>query len=121
MKLRLFLLLVILISSNFLYAQAEFSGSINLEGYYSSKDKLPFWFYSNQRGRVSEETNIDGWINGKLNYNISEETSLEIGGGVLYQDAFKDEIFIDELYADFNYSWLQVIAGRNRKKNYIMD
>ena len=116
MKLRLFLLLVILTSSNFIYAQAEFSGSIHLEGYYSTKDKLPFWFYSNQRGRVSEETNIDGWLNGKLNYKISEETSLEIGGGVLYQDALKDEIFIDELYADLNYSWLQVIAGRKQEE-----
>ncbi len=115
MKFRLFLLLAILTTSNLIYAQAEFSGSVNLDGYYSSKEELPFWFYSNQRGRVSEETNIDGWINGKLNYKISEETSLEIGGGLLYQDALKDEIFIDELYADFKYKWLQIIAGRKQE------
>ena len=115
MKFRLFLLLAILTTSNLIYAQAEFSGSVNLDGHYSSKEELPFWFYSNQRGRVSEETNIDGWINGKLNYKISEETSLEIGGGLLYQDALKDEIFIDELYADFKYKWLQIIAGRKQE------
>ena len=115
MKFRLFLLLAILTTSNLIYAQVEFSGSVNLEGHFSTKDKLPFWFYSNQRGRVSEETNIDGWINGKLNYKISEETSLEIGGGLLYQDALKDEILIDELYADFKYKWLQFIAGRKQE------
>ena len=110
-----FFLLFLVLFSGLTYSQVDFSGSIHLEGYYSTKDKLPFWFYSNQRGRVSEETNIDGWINGKLNYKISEETSLEIGGGVLYQDALKDEIFIDELYADLNYSWLQIIAGRKQE------
>ena len=76
MKLRLYLVLVILISSNFLFAQTEFSGSMNLEGYYSSKEDLPFWFYSNQRGRVSEKTNFDGWMTGRLDYNLSEEVSF---------------------------------------------
>ena len=77
---------------------------------------MPFWFYSNQRGRVSEETNVDGWVNGKFQYQLSSNSSLEFGGGVLYNDAFKDEIYIDELYADFNYKWLQVIAGRKQKE-----
>ncbi|WP_026837177.1 capsule assembly Wzi family protein [Gillisia sp. JM1] len=97
-------------------AQIEFSGEANLQGMLSSKEDLPFWFYSNQRGRVSSETSIAGWINGKMKYDISNDASLEIGAGVLYQDAFKDEVFIDELYADFKYKWLQVIAGRKQKE-----
>ena len=97
MKLKLrFLLLIIFAGSN-AFSQIQYSGSINLEGYYSNQDELPFWFYSNQRGRVSEETNVTGWINGKLDYEISQNSSIELGGGLLYQDAYDDEISIDEL------------------------
>ncbi|WP_298528384.1 capsule assembly Wzi family protein [uncultured Christiangramia sp.] len=110
-----FFLLFSLLFSDLVYSQVKYSGSVNLEGYYSTKETLPFWFYSNQRGRLSAQTNIDGWVNGKLNYDISDNTSLEIGGGILYQDTFKYEVFIDELYADFNYKWLQIIAGRKQK------
>jgi len=112
----LFLFLLLISAVDPVFSQVEYSGSINLEGYYSNKDKLPFWFYSNQRGRVSEETNFDGWISGKMNYDFSKNSGLEIGGGILYQDAVKDEVFIDELYADFKYSWLEVIAGRKQKE-----
>jgi len=115
MKFKLFFIFILLFSG-LAYSQVDFSGSVNLEGYSSSKEKLPFWFYSNQRGRLSEETNIDGWINGKLNFNISENANLEFGGGILYQDALQDEVFLDELYADFNYKWLEVIIGRKQKE-----
>lgn len=105
-------------AANSIYSQVEFSGSVNLEGYYSTKDKLPFWFYSNQRGRVSEETRFDGWINGRMNYDISFSTSLEIGGGILYDDNFSDEVFIDELYADFKWKKLELIGGRKQREEY---
>ena len=116
MKLHYLMLSFLICISKLTFSQVDFSGNINLEGYYSSKDKLPFWFYSNQRGRVSEETNFDGFLKGKLKYDISDRASLEIGGGVFYQDAFKDEVFVDELYADFKYKWLQVIAGSQQKE-----
>ncbi|AVR45288.1 hypothetical protein C7S20_08425 [Christiangramia fulva] len=105
-------------AASFSYSQVEFSGSLNLEGYYSTKDKLPFWFYSNQRGRVSEETNFDGWISGRMNYDISSSTSLEIGGGLLYDDNFSDEIFLDELYADLKWKKLELIGGRKQKEEF---
>ena len=97
MKFKVFLLLVILLFSSFTYGQVEFSGSINLEAYYSNDDKLPFWFYTNQRGRISKETNVAGLINGKLHYSFSETSKLEIGAGLFYDDAFKDKVFLDEL------------------------
>ncbi|MUP44545.1 hypothetical protein E0K83_02140 [Gramella sp. BOM4] len=115
MKIKISLLGILLISYFQVFSQVEFSGSLNLQGYYSNKEKLPFWFYSNQRGRVSEETNIAGWISGKMNYKVSNKASLEIGGGLLYQDDYLNKDYIDELYADFKYSWLQVIVGRKQE------
>ena len=107
--------LLFAVSSFYSYAQVEFSGSIHLNGYYSNNDELPFWMYSNERGRISEETNFSGWINGQMNYAISDKSTLEIGAGILYQDDYLNDDYIDELYADFKYSWFQVIAGRKQE------
>jgi hypothetical protein len=115
LKYKLLSLLLFLLAVNTSYSQIQYSGSVNLEGYYSSKEKLPFWFYSNQRGRISETTNVAGWLNGKAKYDINAKASLEIGGGLFYQDGFSDKVFIDELYADFDYSWLEVIIGRKQE------
>lgn len=114
MKLNLIHLLLVILPGIF-YGQVNFSGTIQLEGYYSSQDDLPFWFYSNQRGRVSNETNFDGWVTGKMNYDFSSEARLEVGAGVLYRDGSGDNVVIDELYADFNYKKLQIILGRKQR------
>ena len=116
MKYQSLLLILFLIIAIPVIAQVEYSGSINLEGYYSNNEELPFWFYSNQRGRISEETNIAGWISGRMNYKISNKSSLEIGAGLLYQDDYLNDDYIDELYADFKYSWIQLIAGRKQEE-----
>ena len=106
---------VALLFFNISVAQIDFTGNVSLEGYYSNQEELPFWFYSNQRGRISEETNVAGWISGKMNYDLSTRSSLEIGGGVFYQDAFTDEVFVDELYVDLKYDWFQFIVGRKQE------
>ncbi|APG61430.1 hypothetical protein LPB144_08375 [Christiangramia salexigens] len=111
-----YFLVFLLLGVNSLFAQIEYSGSANIQALYSNKKDLPFWLYSNQRGRISPETNITGWITGKMNYDFSYESSLEIGGGLLYENSFSDKIIIDELYANLKYSWLQVIAGRKQKE-----
>ncbi len=114
MKLRLSLFFIF-ISGFQVLSQVDFSGSVIIQGYTSNKEKLPFWLYSNERGRISEETTISGWINGQMNYTISDKSSLEIGAGILYQDDYLNEDYVDELYADFKHSWIQIIAGRKQE------
>lgn len=97
-------------------AQVEFSGKVSGNGFYSNSEKLPFWFYSNQRGRISDSTDFSGLVSAKLNYDFSDNSSLEVGGGLLYDDQFSDEIAIDELYAEFDWKWLKAIAGRKQRK-----
>ncbi|MCH4821972.1 capsule assembly Wzi family protein [Gramella lutea] len=72
--------------------------------------------YTNQRGRVSKDTDFSGWITGRMNYEISSETSLEMGVGFIYQNGYLNNDYIDELYLDFQNSWIQVIAGRKQQK-----
>ncbi len=95
--------------------QTDFSGNINLDGLLSTKEDLPFWFYSNQRGRISETTSVSGLLQGKVTYELSDNSNIEFGGGIYYEDAFNDEIFIDELYAALDYKWLEIIAGSKQK------
>ena len=116
MNLKYFLLITLAFLSLESSSQVEFSGDIHLNGFYSSEKDLPFWMYSNQRGRISGNTDFSGWINGKMNYKISDDTSLDIGAGFIYQDGYLNDDYIDELYLDFKHSWIQVIVGRKQEK-----
>lgn len=100
------------------YAQWDFSGSVNLNAYLHDGElqRLPFWMYHNQRARVSEETNISGWISTRTFREFNNGNSLEIGAGILYQDGIRDKIFLDEVYAAYNNSWLEAIIGRKQRK-----
>lgn len=116
MKYKYFLFIVFTLLSLESSSQVEFSGDIYLNGFYSSEENLPFWMYTNQRGRVSRNTDFSGWITGRMNYEISSETSLEMGGGMIYQNGYLNKDYIDELYLDFQLSWIQIIAGRKQQQ-----
>ncbi|TVZ26033.1 capsule assembly protein Wzi [Gillisia sp. Hel_I_86] len=113
-----YIFLLFILAANQLFSQIEYSGSINLEGYASNKDELPFWMYSNTRGRVSEKSNFATWINGKAVYGFSSNSSLEVGAGILYQDELRNDDFIDELYASYKISWLEIVVGRKQKQEF---
>jgi hypothetical protein len=118
MKKLLFLSFFCLISIG-TQAQWDFSGSVNLNGYIHDGElqRLPFWMFHNQRGRISEETNISGWISTKTFKEFGNGNSLEIGAGVLYQNGgISDEIFLDEIYAAYNNNWLEAVIGRKQEK-----
>lgn len=97
-------------------AQFKFTGEANLQGNYSTGEELPFWMYHNMRGRISPNTNVAGWVTGKLDYELGYYSSLEFGAGLLYQDGIKDKIFLDEIYAMYSGEWLEVIAGRRQQE-----
>ncbi|MBZ9728703.1 capsule assembly Wzi family protein [Salegentibacter sp. JZCK2] len=115
---KMFFLSLLCLTSFSTYAQWDFSGSVNLNTYIheGAAERLPFWMYHNQRGRVSEDTHVSGWISGRTFNEFSNGNSLEIGAGVLYQDGIKDEIFLDEIYAAFNTDWLEAVVGRRQEK-----
>ncbi len=97
------------------FAQFEFKGEANLKGLVSPNERSPFWMHSNQRGRVTDSTNLVSWISGKGIYELNENSGFEIGAGLLYQDANnKAKINIDELYGQYKNSWLQIVGGRKQ-------
>ena len=100
------------------YSQIDYSAKVNLKGLYSRESELPFWFNTNQRGRISENTNFAGWISGNAKKKIGANSVLEFGAGLLFQDDADHHFQIDELYAQLNSGWLQVIAGKKQREKY---
>lgn len=93
----------------------DYSASAVLQGIYSSEEYSPFWMHTNQRGRIDELTTMAGWVNLSGSYIITEDASIEMGIGALYQDGFSDEIQLDEYYLSFENQWLHVFAGRKQR------
>jgi len=93
------------------YSQLNFSGEATARGLISSEEILPFWFYSNQRGRVNDSTNVALWLTARETWAINTNSDIEIGGGILYQDAEEEEVDLDELYIQYRNSWLRIVGG----------
>ncbi|MFD1094246.1 capsule assembly Wzi family protein [Salegentibacter chungangensis] len=108
--------LLFLLNFSSLWAQAiDFSGEARLMGAYSNKEELPFWMYSNQRGRIAETSNVSAGLNAYGIYNFEGNKTFEFGGGLAFSDGLEKELFIDEAYLAYSNSWLEVVTGIKHK------
>lgn len=102
-----------------LSGQEAFSGRIKLNAYYDGTEKgLPFWMYHNQRGRVSEFTELSALVNAQYRVELGMESELEFGLGVAYDNAGRDEVFPDEVYVQYKNPWLRVSLGIKQKEEH---
>lgn len=88
----------------------EFQTSVSTGLFYGDSE-LPYWFYTNQNGRLDAETNFLGLGEQELNFKLGEKSKIELKGGLLYSDGVNDDFIIDQLYARFTNSWLKVSVG----------
>jgi hypothetical protein len=85
--------------------------SFTLSGYIAN-DNLPFWFYTNENGRVDAKTDAAFLGETSHNFKLSEKSILEINGGLLYQNGITGkDLQIDQLYAQFSNTWLKARLG----------
>src|SRR5690606_15055937 len=89
-----------------------FFGEANLNGMISTGDELPFWMYSNQRGRIYEETKFAARATVGARYFFDEETFFEFAAGGLFRDGADKEFVDEELYAHFQNAGLRATIGR---------
>lgn len=111
---QIILFTLLICSGNQISAQIDFSGNASVESVFSGSNNLPFWFYTNKSGRISESTSISAWLNTKGSYKINDNASVEIGGGILLADGLEQTLNIDELYADLSLKWLKVNVGKKQ-------
>lgn len=93
-----------------------YAGELNLRGVASSGNKLPFWMYSNHRGRVYENSNGAAWGTFKINYDINGRDFFEIGSGIGYRNDFRENIYFDEWYTHYENHWMFTTVGKKQKK-----
>ena len=78
---------------------------------YLGEDELPYWFYTNQHGQLDAQTNFLGLAEQNVIFNLSENSSIELKGGLLYSDGIQDDFIIDQLYAKFKNKWVIASLG----------
>ncbi|MCF4102686.1 capsule assembly Wzi family protein [Gillisia sp. M10.2A] len=108
--------IIVLLSLSEINAQIHFSGIASAKGVLSSQEGLPFWMYTNQRGRLDESSNFSSWISANARYQLNENANLEVGLGALYHDGYNNEFRLDESYIGFDNSWLVASLGRKQRE-----
>lgn len=87
------------------FAQDGFFLDLKLGGAYSNAEELPFYFYKNSKGRVSNESDYFGSLMLGTNFELDRNFDLAIGGAFSYDNnpTFGENYWIDELYSKISY------------------
>ena len=99
-------------------SQINFDGEASIQGLYATKEELPFWFYNNNYGRISENTRITGLLSGAISDSFRDNSSFEIMASLNFQDGIGDKIFIDEAYIKYEREWLELIVGAKHQQEF---
>lgn len=110
------ILLLIFFPVTSLIAQTTYSGGLELKAQGATQDELPFWMHSNQRGRISPETNVMGLATARMQHHLKGEAILEIGAGGVIHDGFTKELALDEAYVQFRNQHFYVTGGVKQKE-----
>ena len=110
------LLLLIFFNIETTTAQTTYFGEFSLTTQGSTQEELPFWMYSNQRGRISPETNLMGLLTAKMQHELRVGSILEIGAGGVVHDGFNKKIALDEAYLQFRNQHLYVTGGVKQRE-----
>ncbi|THD67716.1 hypothetical protein E7Z59_08660 [Robertkochia marina] len=112
--------LVAILFSVFTYGQQlEFSGNASVLGLSGTDEELPFWMYHNTFGRIEANTNAFTLLNANVGKGFGENSYLEVGGGVLYNDGLERQVRADEWYLSYQYKWLGFEGGKKQPiENY---
>ena len=103
--------LLFLFSVSSLLAQTDFSLETEIVVQSSSQEELPFWMYSNQRGRTSSETNALGLLKGKIQHVLPSRAVVELGAAGVFHDGFPKNFALDEVYLQFRNHWFYATGG----------
>ncbi|WP_417885227.1 capsule assembly Wzi family protein [Zunongwangia sp.] len=113
---RKFLLLVITIlfitfETCFSQNEAEFNLDLKFGALSNGEDALPFWQSANTYGRITRNTAAYGLVSSSYRFAIADSSSIKFKGAAFFRDKDDSNIFIDELYASWSNSFLEVNVG----------
>ncbi|MDX1754305.1 MAG: hypothetical protein R3259_14020 [Salinimicrobium sediminis] len=91
--------------------QTHYSAEVNLHAMGGTEKTLPFWMYSNSRGRFNESTHFAGILSGMAERELYSGGKISAGGSLLFRNGSPEDLVIDEAYLHFENSWLQATTG----------
>ena len=94
------------------FSQYEYEIGLKAEGFYNNTQN-PFWFYSNELGMVSPETQALGVLDGHYKRLLGENFDLEVGGSLFfdYSDEADTKIRGNEYHASLGWKVFRFTAG----------
>ncbi|WP_051205521.1 capsule assembly Wzi family protein [Salinimicrobium xinjiangense] len=110
------ILLLIFFNATTALSQTTYSAEVELKAQISTKEELPFWMYSNQRGRISPETHIMGLATARMQHQLGGKGILEIGAGGVVHDGFTKKRALDEAYIQLKNQHFYVTGGVKQKE-----
>ena len=98
------------------FCQSDFSGEVGVTGFTSTSEKLPFWFYQNTSGMISENTQVSAYAALYNSYDLGYDSFLNFGGKAAYNNACEKKVFLEELFANYQNHYLSVTLGARQQK-----
>ena len=87
------------------------TASSQIKIFNSNTEELPYWFTHNQRGRISDSTNVLVSTDYKFNYDTSTKHNFSGGANVQYVSQAASKFQIDQLYINYSNRWLNATLG----------
>jgi hypothetical protein len=112
-----FLIVVLLLITNTVFSQKKIKYEVGVSSAVGTSDKLPFWFYSNKNGVVSEKGYVMSDISAGMKFENNTKKSVDFmwqANGVGYTGK-ESKLLLNELYAGFRWKFIDFYLGQ---KNY---
>lgn len=87
------------------------ASSSQIKIFNSNTEELPYWFTHNQRGRISDSTNVLVSTVYKFNYVTATKHNFSVGANAQYVNQAASKFQIDQLYINYSNRWLNATLG----------
>jgi hypothetical protein len=87
------------------------TASSQIKIFNSNTEELPYWFTHNQRGRISDSTNVLVSTDYKFNYDTATKHNFSVGANAQYVNQAASKFQIDQLYINYSNRWLNATLG----------
>ena len=110
----------ILLLSTLGFAQnIEINSSVSASGYVSTEGEIPFWVITNKNGALSSKTDGLFQLATEGTYFFSKENNAKLtaGASLFLRNGVEEKLQRNELYLQFENSWLKVTLGAKNPKD----
>ncbi|PVW15756.1 capsule assembly Wzi family protein [Marixanthomonas spongiae] len=97
----------------------EINSFVSASGYLTAEDELPFWMVTNNNGALSPQTDglFQAATKGTYEFSAANKAKLTAGVGLFIRNGVEDKVQRNELYLQFENSWLKATVGAKNPRD----